>query len=881
MAQNASNAGSMDNTHSIIQFLQRPVSLGTLELDAGSVQDVAVPLKQFMTNDPQKPAWKCLLPGALLKAGGKDLKVANFEYFRADIKIKVVLNTNPFVGGRFYLTYAPYEQGNEVVVDQPRQLIYTSRAGVTAFPGIEIDIQVDNSVEMTIPYASYKEAYDLNSGVEDYLTLYLFNMCDMLFEASSKSHISFTFYGWLENIQLVIPTYRQPVSVTQRQQAQTRYVTMPSEMSAQDKKKIRQMDEIMKLEKSNPAIYQYILTTLQSLKSNPKPHKRSVDVIDSLGSRDVEMQVQAEAGSGIISSVAGTVKGIADAVGGINIPIVKEIAGTVGWVSDIVGGIASTFGWSRPIDMDRNICLSNIPGKNYCHIEAVDESTALALSSKNELEKPTNIFPTDVDEMSLDYVCCNPGLKQVISWPVNNTSKPVALTAIPVGLGPYNMDQYKFTSAGKDPRIAWITDTCPCEYVSQLFKYWRATMCYKITVVKTAFHVGRLEIFFVPGRFESKNEVDQGWYRPDITAYNDLVKTDSNNCYKYILDITNDTEVTVKIPYVSDQLFKSTCGVVRDVGMAPDGITPNTVKIDESYIGTLVIREVNPLAAPETVSQNVELLIWKWAEDVVLNAPQTNMTNGNQIWDPSQLDIASRARRDVEMQINIGNVASGNEVVFFDSAPQGVQNMDALKMACGERIMNLRSLLRCFRLAPFGQNYETKDVSPIEFSGETGNLQTITPNFQEKTHGFDYCSYISYMYRFFRGGYRVKLFFLDQYDKETAAGGKVVDTTSCAMQSWLSPVQFGAATVARGNRHEGPTHRTYANINPVHEISLPYYSQYRKLPISAIPDRSMQGLSFAASKPSKWDLYRAGNDDLTYGWLMGTPQLLLGLTNST
>lgn len=158
--------------------------------------------------------------------------------------------------------------------------------------------------------------------------------------------------------------------------------------------------------------------------------------------------------------------------------------------------------------------------------------------------QPQSVFPSAADEMDIQYVCGNPAVKYIIPWEVSNPkTQPQTLGVIPVGIGPF--ERHQNVAVQKDSGGFWeapwnnitsiywpndpaghsskpfgdeagsraamgfkysvatsVLDTAPCEYVSQLFTYWRATICFKISVVKTAFHVGRLEIFFDPGKIQ-------------------------------------------------------------------------------------------------------------------------------------------------------------------------------------------------------------------------------------------------------------------------------------------------------------------------------------------------------------------------------------------
>lgn len=824
MAQNTAATGNMDDTHSIIQFLERPVRLAQFELTTATGDD-SIALKPFVTDvkNPQVPIKSWQLPSDIMKIGGKDQKLQNFKYFRADVNIKLVLNANPFVAGRLFLTYSPYEDK----ISKQRQQRYTSRAGVTAYPGVEIDVQLDNTVEIVVPYASYREAYDLTRDVDDYVTLYLFAITDLLGpESGTTTIVDISVFAWFSNIELVIPTF-DSIAVSPAVKEIVRYVK--ADVSDNDKERIRKMRQLEKLKKTNKPIYDYIMNSI------PK---------------DVEMQVAKEAGPGPIEDIASKVGDIARGVGGFidKIPIVgevgKKVADAVGWVADAIKKVASLFGWSKPTYQEAVCPLINVPGMGYTHYKGVDMGVPLALSTQNELGAPAEIFPSALDEMDVSYVCANPGVKTVVDWSTNSTlfsplanGKDAKLansygqgTQV-VTIGPTSEAEFDIGN-----KTYVLSDTVPCEFVSSLFTYWRATICFKISVVKTAFHTGRLEIFFNPGMYPRKEN--------DKPLVDDarVASLDSTNNYKYILDITNDTEITVKIPYVSSKAFLSTKGLYNST--TSDW---NEYDFENTLVGALFIRPITKLLAPPTVSDTVKVVVWKWAEDVELMCPKPGRNNYPKIFDiNSANDETVVKRRFVQMQINISNKANGNEVTFFDSSSAPIQNQAALLRSGGEQVINFRILLRCFRSL-----LNTFSLTPS---------QPITINVQSDTEqGYDYVSYLSYIYRFFRGGVRFK-FFMTNVGND---GGSLPFVQSTLIQSGETQ------TVA----DQGPTHITYPALNPVHEVTVPYYCQYRKLPISLTNDKEYLGLQVSSSATASAKVLRAGSDDFTFGWLVGTPQL--------
>lgn len=838
MAQDTSSARKMDDTHSIIQFLQRPVLIDNIEIVAGTTGDDNKPLKRYVTDmtntQPFVKEWT--LPSAVLKAGGKAQKLANFKYLRCDVKVKIVLNANPFIGGRLYLAYSPYDDK----VATARGITRTSRAGVTGYPGVELDFQLDNSVEMTVPYASFQEAYDIVSGSEDFVKLYLFTITPILSPAtaSANSKVDISVYMWLDNISLVIPTYR--VSSDLVRQPATRTITQmvpnPTNREAEILKRA-----LAKAKKDNASGYTYIMGVLQNLEPEMK---------------NVTMQVNPPKGKskptsenpkiGPISEVASGVKTAANGIE--RIPVIGEIAkpvtSAVKWFADIVAGVASIFGWSKPRNQNQVMPYQNVPGWGFSLYKGIDMSVPLAFDPNNELGDLKDVFPSGVDEMAVGYVCGNPSIKHVLTWKTTDeVSKPISNGddwggVIPVGMPSYSKT-IRSVKGETTTTNTEIIDAASCEYVSNLFSYWRATMCYRITVVKTAFHTGRLEIFFEPGQIPIKTTTTN--IGPDLDVL-DKVNAPSDNNYRYIMDLTEGTEVTIKVPYVSNKMFMKTTGIYG-------GNSESTWNFLESFTGFLCIRPVTKLMAPDTVSDNVSIVVWKWAEDVKLVEPKPLLSGPTQVFVPPAAPQSKAHIINVSMQINLSNKTDENQIRFFDSDNAEQQNNEALMKGCGEDVCNLRPLLRTFRTISDNWNLPANTKTPIT------NLTDTTD-----AEGRDYMSYLSYLYRFYRGGRRYKFFNTTPLKQ----------SQTCYVRSFLIPRNYSADEI----NTDGPSHITYPVINPVHEVEVPFYSQYRKIPIASTTDKGFDSsLMYYTNVGTQQIVARAGNDDFTFGWLIGPPQL--------
>ncbi|UXD79994.1 putative structural polyprotein [Linepithema humile picorna-like virus 3] len=827
---------TVESNHSIIEFLRRPHLMNDLSLKDSNIK----PLNQLVrsTNFLQSPIFVYNLPWNLARLGGKDRKLQNFEYFKADVVVKVTINANNMTSGRFWLCYAPID----TLIDKSYQIISKHRGGVTAYPGVEMDIQINNSVELTVPYLHWAEAMSTtsNNGVQDSMAmLYMFALTPL--RSAGDYSINIQTWGWFDNITLVGPTPN------------------PLRTSAASAD-LNLSNAISKMKISDASTYKDMMTKLNvsmQVAKTPAPK----------GKHET---------TGPITQIASKIGAAANIVK--DIPIVSEVATTVAWISDIVGGVASIFGWSKPANAEPVCKLQNVPGYGFAHAEGQDQGLILGLSQKNQLGLPNDSFASAVDEMDIEYLCRNPAVAASAEW-----SSTTGLRKELVGLKVNPYADIKGTVANGDGTTTEYYSTTPCDFVGSLFGLWRGTMCYRVVVTKTAYHTGRLEINFIPNQDGSLSAA-----------------TESTNTYRYIMDITNEAEVIIKVPFFSESY------------MLP-------IANDYGFTGRLTIRPVTSLLAPSAVASTVDVLVWKWMEDVTFAVPSADDVF---IYNPRQpagakaieaemqisfvdaVNIVRRKRRSLfaryvhtlakwttrvgeiltvfersfstkkrnmmmrvtaNMQIIVANTVSDTKTIkFFEG--DGKDKLHVLQDVSGEAITNLRYLTRAFR-------YHS-DITSTPSANATCNFTAIQP--YDNT-GNDYISYISHIFRYARGGLNYKFFESLNYIQGDA------NQQTQAVSSKL--------VYTRGVVRRTPEHITWPKLNPMHEVSIPFYSKYKRIPTAPVADpnsvkvqvgqpylphidlKAFVANNARAGTQVHMAVYRAAKDDFSFGVMVGPPQL--------
>lgn len=752
--------GVLDDIPSIAAFLRRPALIASETLSTSTpIQPI------FLTQELGRiPMATYKVPEDVLKFGGKLDKIRNFRYFKGTCVFKFMTNANPFTQGRFWISIAPGQELRKCYRQTDKTL-----ASLTSYPGIELDVQTNTSATLSVPFLAEKDAIE-TAIVESYAQVNVYSLCPISSPGLANQKLSFQVFAWIEDLELIGPT---PLGST-----------VPNMRN------------------------QFNQTPSEKIQAN--------------------LQVAREA-KGPVEEISNKINTISDAIKDSplgSIPLVGTAASAISWVSSAVSGVASIFGWSRPIDGSHSSAFVNVPGRGYGSTVAKDSSVALALSNENSIGEVVNNFPSTIDEMSLEYVCGRPAVVSTTQW-LQNSAKNALITMLPVGPQIYpgpvaetiadsNRRQIVGTGASKRYRY----DMTLFEYVASHFTHWRADLHYRITLTKTPFHSGRLEIFFVPGQL-SEAEIFSA------------ALADATNTYRQIIDITNQNEINISIPYTSPYVMSK---------VALDATIDNT--LESRPIGWLVIRQLTPLIMPETVSPFVTVQVWKWASNVTFAGPTDIGLEDVITVAPPPPPSRGYEKVEANLEINVATDAKAIEHVVWGK--ENKVDLIAPSTVAGEKLFSLRSLIHAHRPMNVG----------------ISNNSLINTNVGMNVGG--YVGRFSGIYAFYRGGLSYKFIppsaldmtKLDRITSYLYSRSNVLDNSNRA--NWSMQ------------------HMTFPSLNPFHEIMVPFYTFTRRLwcnvdtptPESAFSRSTC--VQVLTSVPSLQGLV-AAKDDFTFGYLIGCP----------
>jgi hypothetical protein len=640
-------------------------------------------------------------------------------------------------------------------------------------------------------------------------------------------------------------------------------------------------------------------------------------------------QVGNEMSGTLSGNISNTLSNVSVAAAGLSKDAnLGAIAKQVSWAARLASGVASSFGFSKPTNLESNRAVMSLPAKGFTNSNNIDYSQKLSMLADNEIRETSGIFSSSVDEMSIPYVCSKSCiLMSNIAWTASEIPDTV-LFEYPVAPG---------ASSGAGTIIRPTT----LAFVASMFQYWRGGITYRMTAAKTAFHSGRLRVTFHPGVYSTT----------DPLVY--------ENAYNWIFDLSTSSEITFTIPYVSNAPYREVA--IEDVA-SPDLLT------ERHSIGIVTITVLNELrVANSSASSTVPLNLWVAGDkDISFSVPQVRYVPTTdvllaQIFNETPADISHNEQ-----------VVSLSDTMFPKNK---MQMTEAEQLVMGEKVVSLRSLIKRFALVNYGKSDPYSNLTRNTFSvpgpynvpisttniyngisidpaymGEimTGTefnhsllLPTQSSDFQpvgptllvtDTTPSVScFLYYISYLYRFRRGSIRYKLFIGKNNAYQFTGGTFSTPQSALSVNNVTSPVPYrvflNAGVIYNGtvdrpavdrlgaeNNFSAAEHTVFPDENGCIEFEVPYYTN---LPIQLNCEGTLSNAegplvtrtrlhvqkgyniedcitmactSVIAGTPAvnislvsrgmishigNYRLYTAAGDDFSFGYQIGAPSIIL------
>nr|AWK77842.1 structural polyprotein [Darwin bee virus 1] len=436
--------------------------------------------------------------------------------------------------------------------------------------------------------------------------------------------------------------------------------------------------------------------------------------------------------TGVISNTLGSIAETLHTAS--KIPVIGSYMAIPEWIATSGEALCKLFGWSKPtLPMDTKLrttnCMPNYNGQ--------DSSHKMALSADNEIDTPSGISGTDLDEMALSSIFKIPAYWQQFTWSTSQTTT----------------DQILFTDAVTPLKYSPISGTTnginmtPIGFVANCFGLWRGSLIYTFKLVKTGFHAGRLRVFYVP--YESSANLVNG-----SAPTNEIEKN-----YQMVIDIEESDTFSFKVPFVATKPWLNT-------------VTIGGVDENPTSTGYIVVTVLNELRAVSTVSSSINILVEvSGGDDLTFACPQAPQ------FMPGTPTADTRSIKEHEAQV-AQLLYDPNSITHIDP----LTNWSPEAHCIGEKVVSARQLIK--RTNYVGSIVENRTNYNIGATNQNNNtLGVINPfgmKYASPVSGIDYVSYFSYIYAFFRGGMRLKISSIAQ-----SADG-LLPTTTTPSGVWMT-----------------------------------------------------------------------------------------------
>lgn len=513
-----------------------------------------------------------------------------------------------------------------------------------------------------------------------------------------------------------------------------------------------------------------------------------------------------EYGTGIVSKPASLVAKIAGKL--TDVPVIGPYARATSIAAGATANVASLFGYSRPANLDAiNLYTPRYAG-NMANSAGTDTCTRLTLDPKQEVTIDTRVMGLDgADELGVSSIASRQSYLTTTSWSTTTLQDaPLHQCLVKPSLydtfGPST--EYHMTA---------------CCFATTPFAYWRGTMRFRVQVVASAYHRGRLKIIYDP--------------------YINSPLDEFNTQYTYIIDIAEERDFTVDIGWGSEKAWLRLPGSITDDGAVPfvNG-AQGALSPDGVAHGEFKVVVMNPLTAPSTDGQQVYVNIFVGTgDDLEVAAPNQNGLNKLTVFEP-QSGTVSMQQDDTAMEAQQKTSAS-----TLVNPPS--DNAHSLMVYQGECITSFRQVLKRYNYHRF---YCASGAGEALVGYRASALPTLggyDPNGMDLTDAsvpYSYANmtllnYITMAFVGYRGSIRYKvlkdspnfdlhsLFSVNRVSDITNTSSSIVQMPTAGDLSSASARIFRSANT----RAFDGVHVTSASQNDVLEFEIPYYSDKRFL----------------------------------------------------
>lgn len=303
--------------------------------------------------------------------------------------------------------------------------------------------------------------------------------------------------------------------------------------------------------------------------------------------------------SGVLSSVASGIGSVANVIG-TAFPSLSHIAAPTAWIAHVTAGALRYFGLSKPSSYRAASNVMQTAGYSRSHMDGVSNAVSLTAAEDNALPVQA-LFGTEIDEMDISYVIARPCYLDSFEWSTSTLANSIIgrVAVFPGCSRP-------FTSL---PSGEINYSPTLLAYVANAFKMWSGDIDYRVEIVSTNFHAGRMMISYIPG-FDATSTAQ---------GFNALA-----NNFSWVVDISEGKEIDFTIPYMSNKPALYNLLDDRDMNYLV-GKTANDIEFRRYFSnGSLEFTVLTPLVAADAAANSIEVNVWVSSKKMSFIHPSTS-----------------------------------------------------------------------------------------------------------------------------------------------------------------------------------------------------------------------------------------------------------------
>jgi hypothetical protein len=286
--------------------------------------------------------------------------------------------------------------------------------------------------------------------------------------------------------------------------------------------------------------------------------------------------------TGPIEKIASRAAKVADALSVI--PEISPLAVASSMMLRGISNLAAVFGWSKPIIEQRPIFVKNLCYQNGANTIGTDTNLRITLDPKQELSVDPRVCGVETDDMVIGNIARIESYLTYATWASADVPMvdPIWKCCVTPRL---------FTNSSHSGKV--FSQPTALAFTSMPFYFWRGSITFRIDIVCSAFHRGKLLVF----------------YEPNV-AQNVLINAaiSPNKQFTKVIDIAQTQSVSFTVRWASPWPWLKMNPDPKDVYAYGDNAwsMPDDLGFYNGYIG---IVPFNKLLSPDDSSVKINIFV--------------------------------------------------------------------------------------------------------------------------------------------------------------------------------------------------------------------------------------------------------------------------------